>query len=202
MEKQLQTLYKIRDLAKEKEQLEKQINLFHQQFKNVHDMAEDKERKKIRLGFVEYLIAFIILDFLAGRMAGEYLLQTDAVVVVMVLGIPFALVGLILIRIGTLIGNKLTARKNAADHARNEETNQRIQKENEDITAGNVDILMKITECNNRLDRIRDTFGELAPWFPECYFQRKALDFIINQLETGRASNLNQAFVYYEASRK
>lgn len=55
MEKQLQTLYKIRDLAKEKEHLENQICLFNQQFKNVHDMAVDKERKKIKLGFVEYL---------------------------------------------------------------------------------------------------------------------------------------------------
>ena len=202
MEKQLQTLYKIRDLAKEKEHLENQICLFNQQFKNVHDMAVDKERKKIKLGFVEYLVVFIIADYLAGRQAGEYLLLTDAAVIAMILGIPFALVTLMLIRIGILIGNKLVARKNESDHARNEEINQRVIKENEDVTANNVDILMKITECNNRLDGISNTLEKLAPWFPECYFHSKSVDFAINQMETGRVSNIKQAFVHYEAYGK
>ena len=184
MEKQLQTLYKIRDLAKEKEHLENQICLFNQQFKNVHDMAVDKERKKIKLGFVEYLVVFIISDYLAGRQAGEYLLHTDAAVIAMILGIPFALVTLMLIRIG------------------NEEINQRVIKENEDVTANNVDILMKITECNNRLDGISNTLEKLAPWFPECYFHSKSVDFAINQMETGRVSNIKQAFVHYEAYGK
>ena len=202
MEKQLQTLYKIRDLAKEKEYLEEQIYLFNQQFKNVHDMAADKGRKKIRPGFVEYLIAFIILDYLAGHQAGEYLLHTDAAVIAMVLGIPFALLALFLIRIVILIVNKRASRKNEADHKRNEEINQKRLKENEDITANNVDILMKITEYNNRLDGISNTLEKLAPWFPECYFQSKAVDFAISQMETGRVSDIKQAFVYYEAYGK
>ena len=202
MEKQLQTLYKIRDLAKEKEYLEEQIYLFNQQFKNVHDMAADKERKKIRPGFVEYLIAFIILDYLAGHQAGEYLLHTDAAVIAMVLGIPFALLALFLIRIVILIVNKRASRKNEADHKRNEEINQKRLKENEDITANNVDILMKITEYNNRLDGISNTLEKLAPWFPECYFHSKSVDFAINQMETGRVSDIKQAFVYYEAYGK
>ena len=202
MEEQIRILYKIRGLAEEKEQLEEQINQLNRQFKNVHDMAVDKTRKKIRLGFAEYLIVFVIIDYLAGCQAGEYLLHTDAIVAAMVLGIPFALFALFLIRIMILTVNKLAARKNAADHERNKAINQRVLKENEDITADNVDVLMKITECNNRLEGISNTLDELAPWFPECYFQPKALNFAISQMETGRASDINQAFVYYEAYGK
>lgn len=202
MEEQIQILYKVRGLAEEKERLTARINQLDRQFKNVHNMAEDKERKKIRPGFAGYLILFILLDYLAGRRAGEYLLHTDATVIALVLGIPFALSALLLIRIMVLSANKLMARKDAADHERNEETNKRILKENDDITSENIDILMKITECNERLEEISNTLEELAPWFPECYFQPKAVDFAISQMETGHASNVNQAFVYYEAYGK
>lgn len=203
MEEMMQKLYIIRDLAERKEQLDRKIRQLNSRLKNTEDLIEAKDaNKNTRLGFAGYFVIFLILAYLIGRQILLYILNSDNVAFSMLFGFPFALICLPFVRIAVRMADKWRNQKNAADNQRNAKINERIKKSNEDITSSNVNIIEELAACRQKEDEIMQKLQSSAPWFPESYLQLEAVDFIISQLQTGRADSITQAIVHYEAMGK
>lgn len=57
----------------------------------------------------------------------------------------------------------------------------------------------QIAVCEQKQEQLVQELKNTASCYPEIYFTVSAVDYIIRQLETGKADSVNQAIVHYEA---
>lgn len=118
-----------------------------------------------------------------------------------VLALPFAFLAL-------FITKKILKRRDRKANERNSQYNQQAEKNNQSIEAQNqaiVDrnqqIAQQLQAVEQRQQDIRRRLQEVNDTFPEDYLRVEVMDFIQQELQTGRARNINQAVVHYEASQ-
>lgn len=224
MEEPLKGIIRIRELSAEKSELDKQINQLKGQLQNKVSLTEMKEdQHKTKLGIAGYIIIFVVLDYILGvivdRVLYAVILMTsyftfqetvsivlrrgafNIMAIQLIMGIPFAVIFTLFIRAVIKAKDKKKNNQNKQDNQNSTRANEEITKKNVDTDVSNRIILNQITVCERRQEAILNGLKSMAPWYPESYFTPEAVDFIINQLETGNANSINQAIVFYEVER-
>ena len=75
-----------------------------------------------------------------------------------------------------------------------------VLQEQEETPAGR-ELAAQLQAVEQRQQDIRRRLQEVNDTFPEDYLRVEVMDFIQQELQTGRARNINQAVVHYEASQ-
>lgn len=227
MEEILQSLYQIRELALQKEENEKNINQLRGQLQDKKNLNEMKdENHKTKLGMSRYIIIFVILDVLIGNLldrifyfivvltCGHGFTVSSAFQaaffdshylifpVRMVIGIPFALIITFVIRVVIKARDKKKARQNIFDNQKSAKENEQISQNNVNVDRNNRIITEQIVLYEQMQGKLLEELRNTAPWYPEIYFTIPIVNYIIQQLETGKAKSVNQAIVHYEAGQK
>ena len=223
----LEALEYVRQIAVEKEEYEhNRVILKSQKQSNVafHKM---EEKKNSSWGISLYLVVFLVAEcILTPVISGglSYLLTLDAndwmtqqefieagglgyhVIEVIwpvgtVLGFPIAL----LIMAGVIVFHKIRDRRaNARNMQINEErkaANRRIKEQNDIASYINRGAEDAIADIDKAIAELERDFKKAAPWYPVEYLSVSAVDFIIAQLRSGRATSIEQAIVQYQVTQ-
>ena len=225
MEETLQNLYRIRELAMKKEESESNILKLKAQMGNVQSLKELKdEKKKTTLGASRYIIIFAILDVVAGTILDRILtfiivlttgygftvetalrcaLEQETLVfpVRVIIGIPVALLLTLIIKAVIKSKDKKENRKHAIENQNSRMENEQIVQQNVSIKEHNCRIMEQIAVQEQRQRQLVQELKNTASWYPEIYFTLPAVNYVIQQLESGKASSVNQALVHYEAGQ-
>lgn len=224
MEKTLQELYNIRVLAQRKDENERIISQLRRQLQNKQSLKEMKnENQKTKLGKSGYIIVFVVLYILStgilnkiftiimlmadsGFSFGDAFKASEDIninpIFGMVLAIPVAFIITVIIRAVIKKIDKRKNRENSIENQNNRKINEQIMQNNASADIRNSGIMEQIAVCEQKQEQLVQELKNTASWYPEIYFTVSAVDYIIQQLETGKADSVNQAIVHYEAGQK
>lgn len=221
MEKTLQELYSIRELARRKDENERTISQFRSQLQNKQSLKELKdENHKTKLGKSGYIIVFVVLYILSAVILNKVftiiMLMADSgfsfadafkasadininPIIGMAFAIPVALIITVIVRAVIKTIDKRKNRENSIENQNSRKMNQQIIQNNVSADISNSGIMEQIAACEQTQQQLLQELRNTAPWYPEIYFTVPAVEYIIQQLETGKADSVNQAIVHYEA---
>lgn len=213
MEKTLQTLHRIKELAVKNDEYEKMIEHLKGQIEN--EPSPQKSKGRIPEYIILFVIFFIIMMFLfnkilsiilnmaSGRFTFKLALKASSgnvnPIFGMILAIPAAL---IIVRIASKIFKFISRKKNPlnSEESQNSSIFNEPNTSNDKIsTEDDIIIMNQIMVYEEMQKELVQKFQELAPWYPEVYFKLSTVNYIIEQLETEKANSVNQAIVHYEA---
>lgn len=222
MEKTLQELYSIRELARRKDENERIISQLRRQLQNKQSLKEMKdENQKTKLGKSGYIIVFVVLYILSTGILNKIftiiMLMADSgfsfadafkasedininPIIGMALAIPVAPIITVIVRAVIKKIDKRKNRENSIENQNNRKINEQIMQNNASADIRNSGIMEQIAVCEQRQEQLVQEMKNTVSWYPEIYFTVSAVDYIIRQLETGKADSVNQAIVHYEAS--
>lgn len=219
--KELQSLYAVRELAVKKAGIESRIDGLQGQLQEKQALKEMKEEDgKTAIGGSRYIIIFavlyIILAVICNKVISVILRMGDGLdfgaaveaalmrsvnpAAGMVFALPLALIASLIVKAALGAGDRKRNHQNRADNVAGRNENQRILQQNAVIEGRNREIMAQVTACRQELDQLYAQLHSTAPWYPADYFTVSAADFLIRQLETGAAANIQQAIVHYEAA--
>lgn len=221
MEENLQTLYKIRELALRKEENEKIINQLQGQLQSRESLKEMKdENRNTKLGMSGYIIIFVVLyilfAFILNKIFTILMLVIDSgfsfglalkasaetninPIVGMIFAVPIALIVTVIVRNIIKAVDKKKNKENSKENKNSRKINEQISQNNASVDISNSRIMEQIAVCEQMQGQLIQELRNTASWYPEIYFTISVIDYIIHQLETGKANSVNQAIVHYEA---
>ena len=221
MENTLQELYSIRELARQKDEIESTISQLRGQLQNKQSLKELKdENHKTKLGWSVYIIVFVVIYILSAVILNKIftiiMLIADSgfsfadafrasadininPIIGMAFAIPVALIITVIVRAVIKTIDKRKNRENSIENKNSRKMNQQIMKNNASADISNSGIMEQIAVCEQQQHQLLQELRNTAPWYPEIYFTVPAVEYMIQQLETGKADSVNQAIVHYEA---
>ena len=116
-----------------------------------------------------------------------------------VLALPIAFLALFLVKKILKSRDKKENKKNLLQNVRSKEENNSIKAQNQAIAEHNRHIAEQLEILQNEKQKIKQKLQEGNASFPMEYLTVSVIDFVEQELQTGRAKNLNQALVHYEA---
>ncbi len=222
MEELIKNLYLIRDFILKRDGCERMIYTLKEELKPKRPLIQEKNEKvRANLGFSVYALIFWILTMIFGKPVDsmvyyqwlirvepelpqeifESVINTHEVKlgVAMLFGIPVGLAITLLIylivRLIDVIRSKVNARKNI----RIRMENKQIEQINQEIETKNQQIQRTIMLNEDVKRQALEDFHREAGWFPDAYFDREIVEYIIKRLESRTVESISQAIVYYEA---
>ena len=207
----LEGLQYIRGIAVKNQQYDEQEAQLRQNMQLKILPQRAPEVTQISVGVPIYLLIFVIMNLILQDAAGSalgYILSRIAherVYVIypinFVAAAPFTLLGILIIVIIVKCINIIRRKKILKKRSLILEENQRIAQQNEQIMSQNRQIQDQIMEIREKKEQLAQAIRQNTPWFPEAYLLVVVVDFVIQQIQTGRASSVQQAVIQYEAYR-
>lgn len=226
MDETLEALYKVRELSMQKEENERNISQLYGQIQSKQGLIDMKnEKHKTALGrsgyILIYVVAYMVVNKIVNRVLSFMVLMLtkdmlgykrsfeeafkaskDSIinpVAGMIITIPLAFIITMIVRAIIKRSDKKKNQRNVVENKKIRGINEQIAQANASADANNQSIMEQIAACEQLREEIMQKLRNTASWYPEIYFSYSAVDYIIQQLETGKANSLNQAIVHYEA---
>ena len=223
----LQALEYVRKIALEKEEYEQSRAILKSQKQSDIALYKMEEKKNSSWGISLYLVVFLVAEciltpLISGGLsclltleANDWMTQKEfyeaggggyhMIEVIWpvgtVLGFPIAL----LIMVGVIIFHKIKDKRvntrNERINAEKELANRQIKEQNEMARYINRGAETAIADIDNAIAELERQFKKAVPWYPVEYLSVAAVDFIVEQLTSGRASSVEQAIVQYQATQ-
>ncbi len=230
MDELLDGLYQIRDLAVQHDENEWNLEQLRSRIQKKQNLKEKRKESVIDIGLPKTIFLLIITDFVLVNVAVRIIFYFDRLIwlnqrygvtdtesayryamslplsigahpIFFLIGAPFAFLIMLLIKKIIRFVSEIKARKTREDNQSIVKENERIKKSNAEIEKNNQDIMAQIASYEELQAELVNELHDINPEYPEVYFTVSAVDYIIDQLETGKARSIGQAIVHYEARR-